>query len=180
MPASRRSSAGWIHIAESLSFLRGFFRAAALQSGTGILPIVFSMKNAEGVFPSLPARNERGESWREGKLIKNDLLSPTLSSFFGEEREKGSAAALQANYLSNRNGVSPAGHPARWNELMHSPNRPGICRSPNNRAFFPGGKMSPSTAARMAATMLKTYQAGSLCQVKAPAVRSANFHSPVR
>ena len=74
------------------------------------------MKNAEGVFPSLPARNERGESWREGKLIKNDLLSPTLSSFFGEEREKGSAAALQANYLSNRNDVSPAGHPARWNE----------------------------------------------------------------
>src|SRR5438067_2107679 len=41
------------------------------------------MKNAEGVFPSLPARNERGESWREGKLIKNGLLSPTLSSFFG-------------------------------------------------------------------------------------------------
>jgi len=74
------------------------------------------MKNAEGVFPSLPLRNERGESWRQGKLIKNDLLSPTLSSFFGEEREKGSAAALQANYLSNRNGVSPAGHPARWNE----------------------------------------------------------------
>src|SRR5205823_1899261 len=45
--------------------------------------IVFAMKNAEGVFPSLPARNERGESWREGKLMKNGLLSPALSSFFG-------------------------------------------------------------------------------------------------
>src|SRR5437773_3262377 len=49
----------------------------------GLEPIVFVMKNAEGVFPSLPVRNERGESWREGKLIKNGLLSPTLSSFFG-------------------------------------------------------------------------------------------------
>ena len=99
MPASRWNSTGWIHIAESLSFLRGFLPAAALQSGTGILPIVFGMKNAEGVFPSLPLRNERGESWREGKLMKNGLLSPTLSSFFGEEREKGSAAAPQPNYL---------------------------------------------------------------------------------
>src|SRR2546430_16234841 len=69
-------------------------------------PIVFGMKNAEGVFPSLPARNERGESWREGKLMKNGLLSPALSSFFGEEREKGSAAARQANYLPNTH--SPA------------------------------------------------------------------------
>ena len=56
---------------------------------------MFGLKNSEGVFPSLPARNERGESWREGKLTKNGPLSPALSSFFGEEREKGSAAALQ-------------------------------------------------------------------------------------
>src|SRR5436309_7695319 len=77
--------------------------AGAMQltgSARGSL-IVFGMKNAEGVFPSLPARNERGESWREGKLMKNGLLSPTLSSSFGEEREKGIAAAVQANYLPN-------------------------------------------------------------------------------
>ena len=37
----------------------------------GVAPIVFALKNAEGVFPSLPARNERGESRREGKLIKS-------------------------------------------------------------------------------------------------------------
>jgi len=66
---------------------------------------VFGLKNSEGVFPSLPARNERGESWREGKLTKNGPLSPALSSFFGEEREKGSAAALQANYLPNSIGL---------------------------------------------------------------------------
>jgi len=70
--------------------------------------IVFGMKNAEGFFPSLPARNERGESWREGKLTKNGLLSPALSSFFGEEREKGIAAAVQANYLPNTIGWKPA------------------------------------------------------------------------
>jgi len=46
------------------------------------------MKNAEGIFPSLPARNEWGESWREGKPMKNGLLSPP-SPPFGEEREKG-------------------------------------------------------------------------------------------
>src|SRR5438876_12240896 len=61
-----------------------------------------------GRFPSLPARNERGESWREGKLTKNGLLSPALSSFFGEEREKGIAAAVQANYLPNTIGWKPA------------------------------------------------------------------------
>ena len=66
---------------------------------------MFGLKNAEGVFPSLPARNERGDSWREGKLTKNGLLSKALSSFFGEEREKGSAAALQTNYLPNSIGL---------------------------------------------------------------------------
>src|SRR6266480_4937891 len=30
-----------------------------------------------------------------------------------------------------------------------------VCSSPNNRAFFPGGKMPPSTAARMATATLK-------------------------
>src|SRR2546430_9325448 len=73
---------------------------------TGASPVLCGMKKAEGVFPSLPARNERGESWREGK--QNGLLAPALSSFFGEEREKGSAAALQANYLPKTIGVSSA------------------------------------------------------------------------
>jgi hypothetical protein len=39
--------------------------------------------------PSLPTRNEWGESWREGYLNKTYLLSPALSSFLRqEEREK--------------------------------------------------------------------------------------------
>jgi len=61
--------------------------------------MVFGMKKAEDIFPSLPARNEWGESRREGKLMKNGLLSPRLSSFFREEREKRSAVTPQANYL---------------------------------------------------------------------------------
>ena len=65
------------------------------------------MKNAEGIFPSLPARNEWGESWREGKLRKNSLLSPALSSFFGEERENGNAVAPEVNYLPNSIGPRP-------------------------------------------------------------------------
>jgi len=39
------------------------------------------MENAEGIFPSLPARNEWGESWREGKQMKNGPPLPALSSF---------------------------------------------------------------------------------------------------
>ncbi|HKI71428.1 MAG TPA: hypothetical protein VKA81_03560, partial [Verrucomicrobiae bacterium] len=55
----------------------------------GVSPIVFGVKNAEGVIPSLPARNERGEMLERGETEANGLLSPALSSFFGEEREKG-------------------------------------------------------------------------------------------
>jgi hypothetical protein len=44
---------------------------------------------------SLPARNEWGESWREGNLNKTGLLSPALSSLLRqEEREKCSAIGL--------------------------------------------------------------------------------------
>jgi hypothetical protein len=42
--------------------------------------------------PSLPTRNEWGESWREGNFNKTRLLSLALSSFLRqEEREKCSA-----------------------------------------------------------------------------------------
>src|SRR2546421_3027452 len=58
-------------------------------------------------FPLSP-RGTSGESWREGKLTKNVLLSPALSSSFEEEREMGSAAALQASYLPNSIGPRPA------------------------------------------------------------------------
>src|SRR5438552_11964278 len=98
------------------------------------------MKNAEGVFPSLPLRNERGESWREGKLMKNGLLSPTLSSFFGEEREKRIAAAVQASYLPNRIGDPPApvGDPPTGTAVSHVVKRP--CPLAQTFALVPSGE----------------------------------------
>src|SRR5439155_17740343 len=37
-------------------------------------------------------------------------------------------------------GCRGAGHPARRINLTHAPNRPDICGSLINQAFFPGGK----------------------------------------
>src|SRR5947208_15955160 len=93
------------------------------------------MKNAEGVFLSLPARNERGESWREGKLIKNGLLSPTLSSFVGGEGE-GKRSCAPSKLLAEqkwRLACRRAGHPARRNKSAHTPKPRASSRSTNNQ-----------------------------------------------
>jgi hypothetical protein len=49
-----------------------------------------------------------GRELERGETDENGLLSPALSSFFEEEREKRPAAALQANYLPNTTGHRPA------------------------------------------------------------------------
>ena len=56
---------------------------------------------------SLPSRHERGESRREGKLIKG-TSSPRPSPPFEEERERKSGCALKANVLPNITGGPPA------------------------------------------------------------------------
>jgi len=43
------------------------------------------MKNAEGIFPSLPARNEWGESLERGEADEKRPPLPALSSFWGGE-----------------------------------------------------------------------------------------------
>jgi len=55
----------------------------------GVQPVVFGIKNLRAFFPLSP-RGTSGE--RAGERGKNRLLSPALSSFFVEEREKRSAA----------------------------------------------------------------------------------------
>jgi hypothetical protein len=56
--------------------------------------------------PSLPTRNEWGESWREGNLNIARLLFPALSSFLRqEEREKGSAIGHVSTRVAT-NGLS--------------------------------------------------------------------------
>src|SRR5437016_4056910 len=59
--------------------------------------MVFGMKKAEDIFPSLPARNEREPE--RGETDEKRPPLPALSSFFREEREKRSAVTPQANYL---------------------------------------------------------------------------------
>src|SRR5256884_9529999 len=63
------------------------------------------MKNAEGFFPLSPRGTSGERAGERGKCDENALLSPALSSFFGEEREKRSAAGLQANDLAHSIGA---------------------------------------------------------------------------
>ena len=79
------------------------------------------MKTLRAFFPLSP-RGTSGE--RAGERGKNSLLSPALSSFFGEEREKGTAAAVQANYLPN-NYWRDARRYAAKHILVRSGNRDG-------------------------------------------------------
>ncbi len=60
---------------------------------------------------SLPARNEQGE-WERREIDKKRLLSPALSSFFEEERERKCSGAVKANRLPNTTGETPAPLPA--------------------------------------------------------------------
>src|SRR5437867_7536140 len=61
---------------------------------------------------SLSPREERaGRELERGETDEKRPPLPDPSPPFLEEREKGSARALQANYLPNRNGVSPAVEP---------------------------------------------------------------------
>src|SRR5882762_2376586 len=86
----------------SASWAAGVIQRAVGKARTaGLRPVVFGMKNAEGVFLSLPARNERGESWREG--MKNGLL---LSSFLGRRGRR--QALLRPRQTTCRTGLGPA------------------------------------------------------------------------
>jgi len=81
----------------------------------GVSPVVFGTQNARGVLPLSPREERAGRESERGVIDKKRLLSPVLSSFFEEERERKRGCALKANLLPNTTGVSPAqsGHPAR-------------------------------------------------------------------
>ena len=67
--------------------------------GASVQSVVFSMKTLRAFFPLSP-RGTSGE--RAGERGKNGLLSPALSSFFGEEREKRGAAAPPSKLLAEQ------------------------------------------------------------------------------
>ncbi len=93
-----------------------FYSTLKNSVAAGILPVVFGTQTPAAFCLSLPERNERGESRREGKLIKKRLLSPALSSFFQEERERKRGSTLKANLL-------PGGSMGRWRGKSATANR---------------------------------------------------------
>src|SRR6266545_320022 len=64
-------------------------------------------------FASLSPRGTSGERVGErGEIDKKRLLSPALSSFLEEERERKRGCALKANLLPNTTGGTPVPLPA--------------------------------------------------------------------
>ena len=56
-----------------------------------------------------PCEERAGRESERGGIDKKRLLSPALSSFFEEERERKCGCALKANLLPNTTGLRPAG-----------------------------------------------------------------------
>src|SRR5436189_1690356 len=64
-------------------------------------PVVFGTQNARGVLPLSPCEERAGREPERGETEEKHLLSPALSSFFEEERERKRGCALKANLLPN-------------------------------------------------------------------------------
>src|SRR6266496_1714399 len=76
------------------------------DAAAGHRPVVFSTQNARGVLPLSPCEERAGREPERGET--EHLLSPALSSFFEEERERKRGCALKANLLPNTTGHRPA------------------------------------------------------------------------
>jgi hypothetical protein len=68
---------------------------------------VFGTHNSCGVLPLSPREERAGREPERGGIDRKHLLSPTLSSFFEEERESKRGCALKANLLPNTAGLRP-------------------------------------------------------------------------
>jgi len=66
---------------------------------------VFGTQNARGVLPLSPCEERAGREPERGETEEKHLLSPSLSSFFEEERERKRGCALKANLLPNTTGL---------------------------------------------------------------------------
>jgi len=62
---------------------------------------VFGIKGAHSVLPLSPREERVGREPERGEFLKNNLLSPTLSSLLEEEREKKWDVTRNANPLPN-------------------------------------------------------------------------------
>src|SRR5881394_3574919 len=71
------------------------------HAAAGHKPVVFGTQNARGVLPLSPCEERAGRESERGETDKKRLLSPALSSFFEEERERKPGCALKANLRPN-------------------------------------------------------------------------------
>jgi len=67
--------------------------------------VVFGTQNACGILPLSPCEERAGREPERGEINKTRLLSPALSSFFEEERERKCGCAHKANLLPNTAGL---------------------------------------------------------------------------
>jgi hypothetical protein len=67
-------------------------------------PVVFGTQKASGILPLSPREERAGREPERGEIDMKRLLSPALSSYFEEERERKRGCALEANLLPNRIG----------------------------------------------------------------------------
>src|ERR1044071_5206364 len=58
------------------------------EAAAGHRPVVFGTRKASGVSPLSPREERAGREPERGEIDKKRLLSPALSSFFEEERER--------------------------------------------------------------------------------------------
>src|SRR5438874_5394142 len=75
------------------------------DAAAGHRPVVFGTQNARGVLPLSPCEERAGRGPERGETDEKHLLSPALSSFFEEERERKRGCALKANLLPNTTGL---------------------------------------------------------------------------
>jgi hypothetical protein len=62
---------------------------------------MFGTQDACGILPLSPCEERAGREPERGEIDKNRLLSPALSSFCEEARERKCGCALKANLLPN-------------------------------------------------------------------------------
>jgi len=70
----------------------------------GQRPVMFGTQDACGIFPLTPCEERAGRESERGEIDIKRLLSPALSSFCEEERERKCSCALKANLLPNTTG----------------------------------------------------------------------------
>src|SRR5947207_6513627 len=103
-----------------LNSRRGLDRSADFQS------VVFGTQNARGVLPLSPCEERAGREPERGETEEKHLLSPALSSFFEEERERKRGCALKANLLPNTTNFQSAVSPNSIRQSVGLVRRGGV------------------------------------------------------